>query len=214
MASIKKQGNKYFVYYYHPMMKKSNGKPEQQYEDFYDEESAKQRKDEIEYQIKSGYFKSPAQMTVTDYFKSKFVPLYATAKWKYKTWDSNMSIWNNDILPFFGKMAMFKVKPSDIERFLITLRGTKVRNKPKTPEDEKPFISETTVRYTYWFIVFSRRLFNGKILKNLLLNVKSPVFQPSRGTFGSLKSFQKHLLMWMRNCCISQYTSHFAAPFA
>jgi integrase len=44
-------GNKFYVYYYHPMLKKADGKPEQMYEDFTDEESALKRKDEIEYYV-------------------------------------------------------------------------------------------------------------------------------------------------------------------
>jgi len=110
------------------------------------------RKDEIEYQIKSGYFKTPANMIFEDYFKSKFVPLYATVKWKFKTWDTNMTIWNNDILPYFGKMTVSKIKPDDIERFLNLMRQKRVRNMPKTPEEERPYLSETTVRYAYTLV--------------------------------------------------------------
>jgi len=152
MASIRKQGNKYFVYYYHPFARKADGKLEQQHEAYYDEDSAIHRKKEIEEQIASGYFKTPANMTVEDYFKLKFAPLYAEVKWKFKTYDTNMCYWEHDILPFFGKLRMSKVTPSDVERFLILMRKKKVRNRKNTLEEDLPYLSETTIRYVYTLV--------------------------------------------------------------
>ncbi|MDL2232129.1 site-specific integrase [Ruminococcaceae bacterium OttesenSCG-928-L11] len=152
MASIRKQGNKHVVYYYHPFVRKADGKLEQQHEAFCDEDSALLRKREIEDQIASGYFKTPANMTVEDYFRLKFVPLYAEVKWKFKTYDTNMGYWENDILPFFGKLRLSKVTPADIDRFLILMRKKKVRNRKNTPEEELPYLSETTIRYVYTLV--------------------------------------------------------------
>ena len=184
MASIRKQGSKYYVYYYHPLLKKADGKPEQQYEDFYDEASAISRKDEIEHQIKSGYFKTPANMTVEDYFKLKFVPLYAVVKWKFKTYDTNMSFWNNDILPYFKNMRVSKVTPADVEKFLIVMRKKKVRNMKNTPEEERPYLSETTIRYVFTLVhCFFQKAVQWDDLE------KSPVKSDKPGTNNTQRDF-------------------------
>ena len=151
MASIKKQGSKFYVYYYHPFLRNEGGKLVQQYEDFCDQDSASSRKREIEYQIKSGYFKAAANMAVADYFKLKFLPLYGAVKWKHKTYDTNMHYWENDILPFFQKMRLSGVTPADVERFLILMRKKKVWNLKHTPE-ERPYLSETTIRYVFTLV--------------------------------------------------------------
>lgn len=110
------------------------------------------RKSEIEAQIKSGYFKSPDKMSVEDYFRLKFFPLYAQQKWKFSTFDTNMTYWNNDIFPYFGKMRLSKITPTDVEKFFIVMRGKKIRNKKGLTDEERPFLSETTIRYVFTLV--------------------------------------------------------------
>ena len=184
MASIKNMGNKFYVYYYHPYLKTPDGKKRQVYEDFHDEEKALKRKLDIEIKVKSGYFTVPSKMTVEDYFNTKFVPLYSAVKWKFKTWDTNMTYWKKDILPYFGQMAISRVTPTDIERFINLMREKKVRNKTGTPEDELPFLSETTIRYVYTLI----QCFFNKAVKWDDIE-KSPVKSEKPGTSNTKREF-------------------------
>lgn len=152
MASLKKLGKKFYVYYYHPTITTEDGKKKQVYEGFDTEDEALERKDEIERKMKGGELSIPSNMSVEDYFHMKFVPLYASAKWKYKTWDTNMSIWRQDILPFFGQTKISKVTPSQVENYMKELRMRKVRNRPKTPEKDRPYLSDKTILHHYVLI--------------------------------------------------------------
>ena len=184
MASIKKLGNQFYVYYYHPLRRKPNGKLEQLYEKFYDEQSATKRKNEIEHQFKNGDYKVPSNMTIEDYFKQKFVPIYAVSKWKYRTYDTNMSYWNNDILPYFGSKRISKIAPAEIERFLLVMRSKKVRNMKNTPEEERPYLSETTIRYIYTLVhCFFKKAVQWEEID------KSPVKSDKPGTSNVKRNF-------------------------
>lgn len=102
--------------------------------------------------MKNGNYKVPTNMTVREYFNNKYLPFYAIPKWKHRTYDTNMYYWNSDILSYFGDKRISKITPSDIERFLLLMRNKKVRNMKNTPEDDRPYLSETTIRYVYTLV--------------------------------------------------------------
>ena len=148
MAAVyQKENGKYRVIYDNP---NGIGRNQRQ-KTFNSKKEAEKFLREVEYKRDQNKLITPKSRTVEDFF-NEWVALYAKANWQGKTYDTNLGILKNHIIPVLGKMELNKVCPLDIERFINSLRSKKIsgfKAKYKGKNDELPCLSPTTIRYIF-----------------------------------------------------------------
>lgn len=131
MASIVKRNNKYNVVYYYI---EPDGKKRQRWECCDSHKAALARKAEIENAIYKDTFIAPQTTTVADLMRD-FVEFYGAKKWGLSTYDSNVGLIENYILPIMGDMRVQDVTPRYVDRLYSILPKTRSvmrgRCKPK-----------------------------------------------------------------------------------
>lgn len=120
MASITKRNNKYAVIYYHV---DDEGEKRQRWESFDTYKDAVKRKNEVEYQLDIGVYLPPSSQTVED-FLVDFVSLYGEQRWAISTYDRNISLIDNYINPFIGKMRIQDITPKYVDQYYKKLEKT------------------------------------------------------------------------------------------
>lgn len=98
MASIQKRGKKYCVVY---RIYDEDGTSRQKWETYSTEAQAKKRKLEIEYKLSIGTFEAPKCITVKELLE-EYVRLYGREKWAVSTYEGNVGIIDNYIIPTIG----------------------------------------------------------------------------------------------------------------
>ena len=116
MASIAKRGNSFSVVY------KVDGK--QKWETFKTEEEANARKLEIEYEQMKGTFVPPSSMLVED-FLTRYVEVYGTTKWSHSSYNSNISLIRNYIVPNIGDWKLKDINAKKMDSFFTSLKTQK-----------------------------------------------------------------------------------------
>jgi len=153
MASIHvTDSNKYRVVYDVYITDNSTGKKKrvQKQDTFETELKAKDFKLDIEYQTKKGTLKLSEKMTMAELFE-KWLPLYARKKWKGRTYDTNVGLIRNHILPYFGETDIDKIRSYDVEVFIDSLTQKKIKGfvTQNKSESEIPYLSSTTAKTIY-----------------------------------------------------------------
>ena len=124
MASIMKRGNTYSVRYNY---KDHAGKPCKGWETFKTKAEAQERKITVEKELLDGTFLVPDAMTVEEMLY-KWIPIQSSKhKWAPKTYQSNLALIQNLIIPYIGEMQMQKLRPYHIEALYDTLSKTPLR---------------------------------------------------------------------------------------
>ena len=125
MASIVTRKNKFAVVY---SIKDENGVSRQKWETFDTKTDAKKRKAEVEHLINTNSFIAPSAKTVRDLL-TEYVDLYGISKWAMSTYDGNLSLMNNYILPGHSQASMVT------ERYAHILDADRKRNAERVEEE-------------------------------------------------------------------------------
>ena len=113
MASIYKRGKKYSVVY---RFTDENGKSHQKWETFDTLKDADRRKKEIEYKQAVGKFEVPKCTTVKEVL-DEYVKIYGYNKWGVSTYDGNMGVINNYIIPTIGNTRLSDINNHFMEKY-------------------------------------------------------------------------------------------------
>ena len=167
MASIQKKNNKYCVVYY---CKDTDGKRKQKWETYDTKNAAKIRKAEIELKEKKGGIIVSNCKTLEDLI-NEYVELYGKDRWALSTYDGNMSLLKNYILPIIGKTPLTDINTRFLEIYYKTLTKT-----PSVPDlngnVRSEFISTSVIRDVHKLL---KSCFNQAVKWDIM--EKNPAFK-------------------------------------
>ena len=121
MAYITKRGNSYSVRYTY---QDEHGKSCDKWESFPTKEEAVKRQKQIEHELATGNFLIPSTVTVAEFLMDWLPKQCSKHKWAPKTYQSNLALIQNLIIPYIGEMQMQKLRPYHIEALYDTLSKT------------------------------------------------------------------------------------------
>ena len=121
MAYITKRGNSYSVRYTY---EDEHGKSCDKWESFPTKEEAVKRQKQIEHELATGNFLIPSTVTVAEFLMDWLPKQCSKHKWAPKTYQSNLALIQNLIIPYIGEMQMQKLRPYHIEALYDTLSKT------------------------------------------------------------------------------------------
>ena len=110
MAFIRKRGNKFCVVY---KVKDEEGVEHQKSETYSSQKEADRRKKEIEYKMSVGKFEAPKCVRLHELIE-EYVKIYGHDKWAVSTYDGNMGVINNYIIPTIGDTSF----PASLIKYL------------------------------------------------------------------------------------------------
>ena len=120
MATIVKRGKTYYVVYLYTNEKK---KKKQKWESYKTMEEAKKRRLEIEYKKDIGSFIIPQCRTLEELLQ-EYVNLYGKNTWALSTYESNIRLMDNYIIPSLGGVKLQDLTPRVMEKYYQTLLKT------------------------------------------------------------------------------------------
>lgn len=149
MATVVKKGNTNYIVFRLPKQF-GEKKGAQIWEPTTSIQQANLRKAEIEAMLNDGRAPAHSRLTFEEFVNQKYIPVYAKKTWKNTTYDTNMGIIRNHLIPEFGTCLLRKIKPFAVEQYLAGLTEKKIisNNKNKN-EDDLPCISGRTANYIY-----------------------------------------------------------------
>ena len=121
MAYITKRGSSYSVRYTY---QDEHGKSCDKWESFSTKEEAVKRQKQIEHELATGNFLIPSTVTVAEFLMDWLPKQCSKHKWAPKTYQSNLALIQNLIIPYIGEMQMQKLRPYHIEALYDTLSKT------------------------------------------------------------------------------------------
>ena len=142
MASIKKRGNKFCVIYHY---NDSEGKRRQKWETYDTKAEAKKRAKEIEYRAEMGIISVPKCKLLKELIE-EYIVLYGKDKWALSTYEGNVSLINNYILPIIGDAKLSEINTRFIERYYQSLLKRRAVINPLNKTSRNEFVSSSTVR--------------------------------------------------------------------
>ncbi len=101
----------YFRYTYQD----EHGKSCDKWESFPTKEEAVKRQKQIEHELATGNFLIPSTVTVAEFLMDWLPKQCSKHKWAPKTYQSNLALIQNLIIPYIGEMQMQKLRPYRIE---------------------------------------------------------------------------------------------------
>lgn len=113
MAFIRKRGKKYCVVY---KVKDENGIEHQKSETYTTQKEADTRKKEIEYKMSVGKFEVPKCVRLKELI-AEYVKIYGHDKWSVSTYDGNMAVINNYIIPTIGETKLSDIDNHFMEKY-------------------------------------------------------------------------------------------------
>ena len=148
MASILRRGDSYSVRFKY---KDHAGRICEGWESFKTKKEAQDRKISVEKELLDGTFLVPDAMTVEEMLY-KWIPIQSSKhKWAPKTYQSNLALIQNLIIPYIGEMQMQKLRPYHIEALYDTLSKTPCgqyvggKRRDLSPKQQKRTLSGTTL---------------------------------------------------------------------
>lgn len=142
MASIKERNGKFNVIYTYV---DDHGKKKQKWETYQTKAEARKRKKEIEYKKEMGSFVVRKCKTLEDLL-TEYVALYGKDKWALSTYEGNVSVINNYILPIIGDAKLSEINTRFIEKYYRSLLQTQAAINPMCGCSKNEFVSTSTVR--------------------------------------------------------------------
>ncbi|MCK9479023.1 MAG: site-specific integrase [Firmicutes bacterium] len=139
MASIVQRGKSFAVVYY------QSGR--QTWETYHTKEQAMARKNEVEHQQLTGTFVPPPIITVTD-LMNRFIETYGKVKWGFSTYEANVGLINNYILPSIGGLSLKSCTNKKMTNFFNNLREQKAVRRVGQ-KGESSLISERCIYEIY-----------------------------------------------------------------
>ena len=140
MAFIRKRGSSIAVVYKY---KDEKGKEHQKSETFDTMEEAEIRRKEIEYKMAVGNFQVPKCTRVEELIK-EYVELYGHDAWGVSTYEGNLSLIENYILPTIGKTELSKINVHFMEKYYKELLKMPAVISTRNPHGTET-ITESTV---------------------------------------------------------------------
>lgn len=113
MASIYKRNNKFCVVY---RIQDEKGKSHQKWETFDTQREADKRRKEIEYKMSVGQFEAPICATVKEVLE-EYIKIYGYNKWGVSTYDGNVGLINNYIIPTIGNSKLTDINTHFMEKY-------------------------------------------------------------------------------------------------
>ena len=113
MASIQRRGKKYCVVYRY---QDEEGISHQKWETFDNQKDADKRKKEVDYKIALGQFEVPKCVKVKELL-DEYVKIYGHNKWGVSTYDGNMALINNYIIPTIGDVKLSDINNHFMEKY-------------------------------------------------------------------------------------------------
>ena len=142
MASIRERNGKFNVIYSYTNEK---GERKQKWETYETKAEAKRRKKEIEYKKEMGSFVVRKCKTL-DELITEYVALYGKENWALSTYEGNVSLINNYILPIIGDAKLSEIDTRFIERYYQSLLKRRAVINPLNKTSRNEFVSSSTVR--------------------------------------------------------------------
>lgn len=177
MASIVRKNNSYCVVYSYL---DESGKPRQRWESYKKLADAKQRKGEVEYKDSVGALVIPTCKTFGELLK-EYVTIYGRQRWAPSTYEGNMGLINNYILPHLGNMRISDVNTRALDRFYKLLQKTKAVSTNRKSQEGR-LVTPGTIRDINKII---RSCFNQAkkwelVERNPAENVTLPEYEPQK----------------------------------
>lgn len=177
MASIVRKNNSYCVVYSYL---DESGKPRQRWESYKKLADAKQRKSEVEYKDSVGALVIPTCKTFGELLK-EYVTVYGRQRWAPSTYEGNMGLINNYILPHLGNMRISDVNTRALDRFYKLLQKTKAVSTNRKSQEGR-LVTPGTIRDINKII---RSCFNQAkkwelVERNPAENVTLPEYEPQK----------------------------------
>ena len=182
MAYITKRGSSYSVRYTY---QDEHGKSCDKWESFPTKEEAVKRQKQIEHELATGNFLIPSTVTVAEFLMDWLPKQCSKHKWAPKTYQSNLALIQNLIIPYIGEMQMQKLRPYHIEALYDTLSKTPCgqyvggKRRDLSPNQQKRTLSGTTLHEVH------QLLHNSFLLAvewGILIKSPVPVEAPKKTT--------------------------------
>ncbi len=182
MAYITKRGSSYSVRYTY---QDEHGKSCDKWESFPTKEEAVKRQKQIEHELATGNFLIPSTVTVAEFLMDWLPKQCSKHKWAPKTYQSNLALIQNLIIPYIGEMQMQKLRPYHIEALYDTLSKTLCgqyvggKRRDLSPKQQKRTLSGTTLHEVH------QLLHNSFLLAvewGILIKSPVPVEAPKKTT--------------------------------
>ena len=182
MAYITKRGSSYSVRYTY---QDEHGKNCDKWESFPTKEEAVKRQKQIEHELATGNFLIPSTVTVAEFLMDWLPKQCSKHKWAPKTYQSNLALIQNLIIPYIGEMQMQKLRPYHIEALYDTLSKTPCgqyvggKRRDLSPKQQKRTLSGTTLHEVH------QLLHNSFLLAvewGILIKSPVPVEAPKKTT--------------------------------
>ena len=109
------------------------------------------RQKQIEHELATGNFLIPSAVTVAEFLMDWLPKQCSKHKWAPKTYQSNLALIQNLIIPYIGEMQMQKLRPYHIEALYDTLSKTPCgqyvggKRRDLSPKQQKRTLSGTTL---------------------------------------------------------------------
>ena len=142
MASIRERNGKFNVIYSYTNEK---GERKQKWETYETKAEAKRRKKEIEYKKEMGSFVVRKCKTL-DELITEYVALYGKENWALSTYEGNVSLINNYILPIIGDAKLSEINTRFIERYYQSLLKRRAVINPLNKTSKNELVSASTIR--------------------------------------------------------------------
>ena len=189
MAYITKRGSSYSVRYTY---QDEHGKSCDKWESFPTKEEAVKRQKQIEHELATGNFLIPSTVTVAEFLMNWLPKQCSKHKWAPKTYQSNLALIQNLIIPYIGEMQMQKLQPYHIEALYDTLSKTPCgqyvggKRRDLSPKQQKRTLSGTTLHEVHQLLhnSFLLAVEWGILIKSPVL-VEAPKKTTARCRMGS-----------------------------
>ena len=142
MASIRERNGKFNVIYSYT---DPDGKRKQKWETYATKAEAKKRKKEMEYKEEMGSMVIPQCKTMKELLE-EYVALYGKDNWALPTYDGNVSLINNYILPIIGDVKLAEINTRYIEKYYQRLLKTPAVINPMIGKRMNEYVSTSTIR--------------------------------------------------------------------
>ena len=142
MASIRERNGKFNVIYSYTNEK---GERKQKWETYETKAESKEKKKEIEYKKEMGSFVVRKCKTL-DELITEYVALYGKENWALSTYEGNVFLINNYILPIIGDTKLSEINTRFIERYYQSLLKRRAVINPLNKTSRNEFVSSSTVR--------------------------------------------------------------------
>jgi len=142
MASIKERKGKYCVIYHY---NDADGVRRQKWETYKTKSEAAKRRKEVEYKKKAGFFVVPQCKNIKELL-DEYVQLYGKETWALSTYEGNVSLMKNYIIPMIGDTKLADINTRFLEKYYQILLKTPAVVNASVGRAMNEFVTPGTVR--------------------------------------------------------------------